>query len=109
MRLVFCTLVGSLKLVSHVLVLVFGVGKGIQTDIIITISDLHFEQNTAGSLMSSQVSSNLQPYDILKISLLNYSRLLTMPFIDSKILNGFVTSTVHTCSNILVPPRPDPI
>lgn len=72
MRLVFCTLIGSLKLVSHVLVLVFGMGKGIQTVIIIAFSDLHFEQNVAGSLMSPlisiwwiEVSSNLQPYDIL--------------------------------------------
>lgn len=55
-----------------------------------------------------QVSSNLQPYDILKINLLNYSRLLTMPFLDSKIINGFVTDRVHTCSNIPLPPRPDP-
>lgn len=109
MRLVFSTLVGSLELVSHVLVLVFGVGQGIQIDII-AISDLHFEQHIAGSLMSHQVSSNLQSYDTLKISLLNYSRLLAMPFIDFKILNGFATFTVHTCCfNILVPPRPDPI
>lgn len=101
---------------SHVLVLVFGAGKGAQTDIIIVISDLHFEQNIAGSLVSPlisiwwiQVSSNLQTYDILKINLLNYSRLLTMPFLDSKILSGFVTGTVHTCcSNIPLPPRPDP-
>ena len=102
-RLVFCTLISESCDGSGVW------GEGISTEIIIAISDLHFDQNIAGSLMSPQVSSYEQPYDIFKVDLSHYGRPLTGPFLDAKILNGFTNSTVRTRCSILVPPRPDPV
>lgn len=63
----------------------------------IAISDLGFEQNVAGSLMSFPVTSCLQPYTIS--DLISHSRHLTPPlwqepFLDSKVLNGSTRSMV---------------